>query len=91
MANRRQQIDQLLIDHPDGLTRPEMAALLGVDREAIYASMSKMHHLYIDRWTVISTGLNGRTKRWVPVYCRVEIPADAPMPDFSPAYAKEFA
>lgn len=89
--NRRQQIEQLLLDHPDGLTRPQIAEMLGVDRDTVYAAMSKMHHLYIDRWTVVSTGLHGQAKRWVPVYCRAEIPPDAPKPDFSPAYAKEYA
>jgi hypothetical protein len=89
--NRRHQIDQLLIKHPDGLTRPQIGAMLGADRDTIYAAINKMPHLYIDRWTVISTGAKGQTKRWVPVYCRAEIPPDAPMPDFSPAYAKEYA
>jgi predicted DNA-binding transcriptional regulator YafY len=89
--NRRNQIDQLLLDHPDGLTRPEMAEMLGVDRDTIYSALSKLPLAYIDRWTVISTGANGQAKRWVPVYCRAEVPPDAPMPDLSPAHAKEFA
>jgi hypothetical protein len=89
--NRRQQIEQLLLAHPDGLTRPQIAQMLGVHRDTVYSALDKMPLAYIDRWTVIATGLHGQTKRWVPVYCLAEVPPDAPMPDFSPAHAKEFA
>lgn len=72
-------IRALLLQHPDGLTVPEMLRHLpDVHLASVHSRLhsNSMADVYVDRW-VPSTAAGG----YSPVFVAVPIPADAPKPD----------
>lgn len=85
-VNRRKQIHTLLEKHPDGLTRAEILAALGMDGDQFNASRRLMPYVYIDRWQAkrVQQPRGGSFPKWVAVYCMVDLPPDAPKPERKP-------
>lgn len=81
--NRRKQIHDLLSKHPDGLTRHAIQETLNMSPDQFTNSVRKLPHVYIDRWQArqYRHSNNGIITRWVAVYCMVDVPPNAPMPD----------
>jgi hypothetical protein len=83
MTNRRQQIIGLLKSYPDGLTLSQMARKLGCDNDAIRQSVLVIPSVYVDRWVAVRNPVNS-VIAWMRVYCIVDVPDDAPMPEREP-------
>lgn len=86
-VNRRKQIHELLAQHPDGLTRSEITATLGITSDQFNATKKTMPYVYIDRWQAkkyVYKPFGGTRMMWVAVYCIADIPPDAPAPERSP-------
>jgi len=84
--NRRQQISDLLAQHPDGLTRAEIEAALEMSNDGFGNAIKRMPNVYIDRWKAKRYRMptKGFRMMWVAVYCLAEAPPDAPKPERSP-------
>jgi hypothetical protein len=85
-VNRRKQLHELLAQHPDGLTRAEIRDALDMSSDQFNATKKTMPYVYIDRWVAkrVQQPRGGSFPKWVAVYCMVDLPPDAPIPDRKP-------
>jgi hypothetical protein len=69
------QINQLLLDNPDGLTAEQIAAVIGSKSNVIRTALRTLTTAYISHWNV-----SGETKVPVSVWKAVIVPANATRP-----------
>ena len=69
------QINQLLLDNPDGLTAEQIAAVIGSKSNVIRTALKTLTTAYIDRWSQ-----SGETNVPVSVWKAVIVPENAPRP-----------
>ena len=69
------RVRQLLREHSDGLTMPEIMQMTSASDKGLRTALKNMPDTYIDRW--IKSGKNGS---YFPVWCVVVPPADCPKP-----------
>lgn len=79
----KDQIRALLIEHPDGLTVPQLMTMLQKADKPLRFAIRSMEDVYIDRW------VRGRAGPYSAVWVRVNIPEDAPRPDGKPRATRE--
>lgn len=72
----KDQIRQLLLAEPDGLTASELVDKTGATVKSVRHSLSLMDDAYIDRWTPAGK----RQVNYSAVWCVVPIPEDCPHP-----------
>lgn len=85
--NRRKQITELLKQHEDGLSIPELRRMTKASDSSVRAALRVCESVYIDRWRAqkINRGnASGQVIYWEPVYCLHPVPADAPKPTHRP-------
>jgi hypothetical protein len=82
MTGGRAKIEALLKAHPDGLTRKQLADMLGIDKESVRSALSLMTHVYIDRW--VATPTRAGVLQWAAVFVLADIPPNMPRPDRRP-------
>ncbi len=70
------QINQLLLDNPDGLTAEQIAAVIGSKSNVIRTALRTLKTAYISHWSE-----SGKTNVPVSVWKAVVVPANAPRPD----------
>lgn len=88
MKKNFQAVHDLLIKHPDGLSVPEMEAVIGIPNTSINSVCRRNPMIYVDRWKV-HMHADGSASCWVPVYCLAVAPENAPRPSIRPgAYLK---
>lgn len=61
----------------DGATCSDLELSVGVDSGNLVRSLRSMPDAYIDRWRPARSG----SKRYVAVWCVVDVPADCPHPE----------
>jgi hypothetical protein len=71
---RQQAIRELLLKHPQGLTRQEISDTLNIHVANIKTAIKGMPDVFVDRWTM---GKQGQYKK---IYCVVYVPNDCPHP-----------
>lgn len=83
---RRLEVLELLLAHPDGLTRDEVRRQIGITADGFNLVFRATPHIYIDRWNAqrVPMGFGGYRVAWVPVYCAVPTLEDAPKPEWTP-------
>ncbi|RYF54991.1 MAG: hypothetical protein EOO27_22255 [Comamonadaceae bacterium] len=70
-------IRAVLRTQPDGATITEIVGTTGIKDETIYQALRAMPDAYIDRWRAARSG----SKRYLAVWCVVDVPADCPHPE----------
>jgi predicted transcriptional regulator len=65
----------LLREHPDGMTTPTLADILGKEHSSIWRALNTMPDAYIDRW------MEPRRGHFMAVWCVVVPPENCPRPD----------
>lgn len=68
-----------LTNLPDGITAQVLAAKLNIKLETVKNSLKSMADVYVDRYTTNRRKVGKFA--YVPVYCAITIPADAPHPN----------
>lgn len=80
-----QAIQDLLKEHPDGLTIIEMSEMTGINVNSLHNATKWMDDVYVDRWAPNKGGTH-----WVMVFCRLKKPPIPPRPLVTPAqYQKQ--
>jgi chromosome segregation and condensation protein ScpB len=82
MTGGRAKIEALLKAHPDGLTRKQIADMLGIAKESVRSALSLMPHAYVDRWVAVQ--VMRHVYQWAAVYVLADMPPDMPMPNRRP-------
>jgi len=91
--NHKQRVLNLLTEHADGLTVSQIAKLLDYTQsnQSAIRHLVKSHPLiYVDRWVATRRGsgwYKSDNLQWVPVYCIIQEPEDAPKPERKPTEA----
>lgn len=71
---RQQAIRELLLKHPQGLTRQEISNTLNIHVANIKKAINGMPDVFVDRWIL---GGHGQYQK---IYCAVYVPEDCPHP-----------
>ena len=71
---RQQAIRELLLKHPQGLTRQEISNTLNIHVANIKTAIKGMPDVFVDRWTM------GHRGQYQKIYCAVYVPEDCPHP-----------
>jgi len=71
---RQQAIRELLLKHPQGLTRQEISDTLNIHIANVKTAIKGMPDVFVDRWIL---GGHGQFQK---IYCAVYVPEDCPHP-----------
>lgn len=72
----KEVIRKILIENPDGLTAKSIAERIGLRGYTVRRCINlSMPDCYIDRW------IRARRGQYEAVYCRADVPANAPHPE----------
>jgi hypothetical protein len=71
---RQQAIRELLLKHPQGLTRQEISDTLNIQIANVKTAIKGMPDVFVDRWTM------GHRGQYQKIYCAVYVPEDCPHP-----------
>lgn len=79
MTLLRDRLRAYLRAHPDGATPTELGAELACTTDAARRALGSMPDAYIRTWTR-SYNFGGRLDKFLPVWCVVPVPPNAPRP-----------
>lgn len=71
---RQQAIRELLLKHPQGLTRQEISEATNIHIANVKTAIKGMPDVFVDRWIL---GGHGQYQK---IYCAVYVPEDCPHP-----------
>jgi hypothetical protein len=71
---RQQAIRELLLKHPQGLTRQEISEAINIHVANVKTAIKGMPDVFVDRWVL------GQRNHYQKVYCAVYVPEDCPHP-----------
>lgn len=71
---RQQAIRELLLKHPQGLTRQEIGDTLNINVANVKTAINGMPDVFVDRW------IRGGHGQYQKIFCAVYVPEDCPHP-----------
>lgn len=71
---RQQAIRELLLNHPQGLTRQEISDTLNINVSNVKTAINGMPDVFVDRW------IRGGHGQYQKIFCAVYVPEDCPHP-----------